>query len=261
MVRTCPVLRVLAYCRAGHSAPRPAIRASTRRWPSPIATLVGFSAQSHRYAATRKESLPLRSPVKIRPVRFPPWAAGARPTIASSRGRSDPQPGMGRPLSNARRGMRGGAPRLLPRAGADQTQACAACTVHCATSGSPSVAMHRWPGPPRPPRCPPPAYPARRGRPGQSPGASSSGPVPSSSGGHRRPRPRESPASDQAIPSRMSCSLTEHLAEAEPRHEPVQHERAAADHVNPPGVHHADGGPGGPGLGQQAAGHGVHVGR
>ena len=39
--------------------------------PSPIATLVGFSAQSHRYSDAKRKS-PLRSPVKIRPVRFPP---------------------------------------------------------------------------------------------------------------------------------------------------------------------------------------------
>src|ERR1700758_3197954 len=39
---------------------------------------------------------PERSPWKPRPVRLPPSAAGASPTI-SSRGRSDPQPGTGRP--------------------------------------------------------------------------------------------------------------------------------------------------------------------
>ncbi len=53
----------------------------------------------------------------------------------------------------------------------------------------------------------------------------------------------------------------QYLAEAEPLHKPVKHERAAADHVDAPRMHHADGGAGGPGLGQQAARHGVHVSR
>src|SRR5207247_354145 len=39
---------------------------------------------------------PLRSPVNVRPVRLPPWAAGASPTT-STRARGSPKPGTGRP--------------------------------------------------------------------------------------------------------------------------------------------------------------------
>src|SRR5436190_1505070 len=39
---------------------------------------------------------PERSPVKTRPVRFPPWAAGARPSTYT-RARGSPKPGTGRP--------------------------------------------------------------------------------------------------------------------------------------------------------------------
>ncbi len=46
-------------------------------------------------AAPRRGSHPERSPVKTRPVRFPPCAAGARPTIVS-RARGSPHPGTGR---------------------------------------------------------------------------------------------------------------------------------------------------------------------
>jgi hypothetical protein len=37
-----------------------------------------------------------RSPVNTRPVRFPPWAAGARPTT-TTRASGSPKPGTGRP--------------------------------------------------------------------------------------------------------------------------------------------------------------------
>ena len=51
------------------------------------------------------------------------------------------------------------------------------------------------------------------------------------------------------------------LTEATPLHDAVEDERAAADHVDAPRMHHADRGAFGPRLGEQAAGHGVHIGR
>jgi hypothetical protein len=72
-----------------------AIQVPSSRWPSSAATLAGWTASPHRYSDANRKS-PLRSPVKIRPVRLPPWAAGARPTI-SSHGFAAPQPGTGRP--------------------------------------------------------------------------------------------------------------------------------------------------------------------
>jgi hypothetical protein len=44
--------------------------------------------------SARKIQSPLRSPVNIRPVRFPPWAAGAKPTINRSASKS-PKTGTG----------------------------------------------------------------------------------------------------------------------------------------------------------------------
>src|SRR5262249_59585692 len=72
-----------------------AMLAGISRWPSPAVTDVGWAASPHRYSDANRTS-PLRSPVKTRPVRLPPWAAGARPAISTA-GRSSPQPGMGRP--------------------------------------------------------------------------------------------------------------------------------------------------------------------
>src|SRR5215813_1781227 len=71
------------------------ILARISRWPSPAVTDVGWAASPHRYSDANRTS-PLRSPVKTRPVRLPPWAAGARPAISTA-GRWSPQPGMGRP--------------------------------------------------------------------------------------------------------------------------------------------------------------------
>src|SRR3954453_11701834 len=63
--------------------------------PSSRATEVGWLARPHRYIAAYRKS-PLRSPVKIRPVRLPPCAAGASPTMAMVAAGS-PKPGTGRP--------------------------------------------------------------------------------------------------------------------------------------------------------------------
>ena len=71
------------------------IRASTRRWPSPACWLVACAAQPVRCRLAKSQSA-LGSPVKIRPVRLPPLAAGASPTISSD-GSGSPQPGIGRP--------------------------------------------------------------------------------------------------------------------------------------------------------------------
>ena len=51
----------------------------------------GWLAKPARWSAANRKS-PERSPVKTRPVRLPPWAAGARPTT-SSRACGSPKPG------------------------------------------------------------------------------------------------------------------------------------------------------------------------
>ena len=71
------------------------IRVPIRRCPSPAWVLVGRAASPARCNAAKSQS-PLRSPVNTRPVRLPPWAAGASPTTRIS-GRSAPQPAIGRP--------------------------------------------------------------------------------------------------------------------------------------------------------------------
>ena len=63
--------------------------------PSAASTLIGELARPARCIAAYSTS-PDRSPVKTRPVRLAPFAAGARPTI-TSRGRAAPQPGTGLP--------------------------------------------------------------------------------------------------------------------------------------------------------------------
>ena len=63
--------------------------------PSPACVLVGCVASPARCSAAYSQS-PLRSPVKMRPVRLPPCAAGASPTTRM-RGRRAPQPDTGRP--------------------------------------------------------------------------------------------------------------------------------------------------------------------
>src|SRR5690606_941134 len=71
------------------------IRAPISFWPSPACVLVAWAARPVRWSEANSQS-PLRSPVKIRPVRLPPCAAGARPTM-STRGCSSPHPATGRP--------------------------------------------------------------------------------------------------------------------------------------------------------------------
>jgi len=62
--------------------------------PSSRDTLRAWFASPARCSAAYRKS-PDRSPVKTRPVRLPPCAAGARPTTAS-RARGSPHPGTGR---------------------------------------------------------------------------------------------------------------------------------------------------------------------
>ena len=67
-------IRLITYCSCG--------------------VLVGWFANPVRYREAKSQS-PERSPVKIRPVRLPPWAAGASP-ITTTRARGSPKPGSGR---------------------------------------------------------------------------------------------------------------------------------------------------------------------
>ena len=70
-------------------------QAPMRRRPSSAETEWGWLARPARCIARNSQS-PDRSPVKTRPVRLPPWAAGARPattTLASG----SPKPVIGRP--------------------------------------------------------------------------------------------------------------------------------------------------------------------
>ena len=64
------------------------------RRPSSAATDVGCDAKPVRYSDANRKS-PDRSPVKIRPVRLPPCAAGASPTTRT-RAAGSPNPGSGR---------------------------------------------------------------------------------------------------------------------------------------------------------------------
>ena len=72
-----------------------AMYASRNFKPSPARTDSGWFAKPVRYNDANKKS-PERSPVNTRPVRLPPWAAGARPT-SRSRALGSPKPGTGRP--------------------------------------------------------------------------------------------------------------------------------------------------------------------
>ena len=118
--RRCPAPRASARWPAARSAPRATIRVPISRCPSPARVLVGRAASPTRCSAANSQS-PLRSPVKIRPVRLPPWAAGARPTTRT-RGAASPQPAIGRPqygsaANDLRFGRRRPARATAPAAG------------------------------------------------------------------------------------------------------------------------------------------------
>src|SRR3954466_3862588 len=71
------------------------IQASMSSRPSSRSTDVGWLAKPARCSAAKRKS-PERSPVKMRPVRLPPCAAGARPRMMT-RACGSPKPGIGRP--------------------------------------------------------------------------------------------------------------------------------------------------------------------
>ena len=71
------------------------IQQSRSARPSSRCSEVGWLAKPVRCSAANRKS-PERSPVKTRPVRFAPCAAGARPRI-STRAAGSPKPGIGRP--------------------------------------------------------------------------------------------------------------------------------------------------------------------
>ena len=160
------------------------------------------AAVRRRRQAHDQHPRPLRPPAGNRP---PPVTLGRRTTAASRR---DPLPPFDQPGA--------GAAHRLPRHELGQ-------------------------GPGRG------GEPAHRGRVHPATGvadvAGSSGqPVPGGTGlagcpAARRHRPV---TSDQAMPSRMSCSLTTTSPKPNRGHDPVEHQCASADHVDPARVHHRD---------------------
>ena len=96
------LVRSSACSRAARSEPpRPSGRrsAAARRRRC---TLVGLAASPARCSAANSQS-PLRSPVKMRPVRLPPCAAGASPTITIDALADHPSPGSDVPSTARRR--------------------------------------------------------------------------------------------------------------------------------------------------------------
>jgi hypothetical protein len=71
------------------------IQAPKSRRPSSRWCETGRFAKPVRWSAAKRKS-PERSPVKRRPVRLAPWAAGARPRMTTLAAGS-PKPGTGRP--------------------------------------------------------------------------------------------------------------------------------------------------------------------
>ena len=71
------------------------MRVSCRMRPSSRCLESGELANPNLYRAPNSQSA-LRSPVNIRPVRLPPWAAGASPTI-NKRACGSPKAGRGLP--------------------------------------------------------------------------------------------------------------------------------------------------------------------
>src|SRR5215472_11827675 len=222
------------------------ILAPISRWPSPAATDVGWAASPHRYSDANKTS-PLRSPVKTRPVRLPPWAAGARPTISTA-GRSSPQPGMGRPQYRSPRDerrltaatcsrhstSRGQARHTDCRATSSATvPAPAASARTCAASWATGVAaVAGSSGQPVPGGTGPSGIPR--------PGSAVTGPSPARPGTGPVTRPATGAGQRQRPGDAVQDVVLagQHLGEPEPGHDLLEHQRPAADHVHPTGVHH-----------------------
>src|SRR6266516_2382758 len=233
------------------------ILARISRWPSPAATDVGCAASPHRYSDANRTS-PLRSPVKIRPVRLPPWAAGARPTISTA-GRSAPQPGTGRPQYRSPREdgrltaatcsrhstsrgqawqtdcMATSSATVPAPAARARTPAASRATGVAAVAGSPGQPV---------PGC---TGPSGASPPGPALIGSVTGPAPSPA----RPHPlqtaspawaRVTGAGPRQRPGDAVQNVVlagQYLSEPEAGHDRLEHQRPAADHVHPAGVHHA----------------------
>src|SRR3954452_2722349 len=121
-----------------------AIHASFSRRPSPRCREGGWLARPARYMAAKSQS-PDRSPVNTRPVRLPPWAAGARPRTRT-RAAGSPKPGMGRPQysSSAKRRTRTRAPSSRrARSGGQRPQAMTSrsSAAQAAASGEPAPVL------------------------------------------------------------------------------------------------------------------------
>ena len=99
---TCRAPPASACWRAARSGPRPRRTRRAARSPSSRATDVGLVREAARGSIDAKRKSPDRSPVKTRPVRFPPCAAGASPTT-STRGVGIAEPGNGPRPSSPRR--------------------------------------------------------------------------------------------------------------------------------------------------------------
>ena len=201
--RRCPVRSRRGLFSGGAHRTAATIRAPISRWPSPAAVrLVGSAASPHRYSEANRKS-PLRSPVKIRPVRLPPCAAGASPTISTRGARRLPSRAPAAPStarSRERRAFdrrhllapfdqpRAGPAHRLPRRQLGQRPACAASAASartCGGVGGTGVAGRR--------RVVRPAGARRYRQAATRPAVIAA---------------RPPVASDQAMPSRMSCSLT-----------------------------------------------------
>src|SRR6185437_8165062 len=88
------------------------IHAPVRRSPSSRATDVGWFAKPTRNSEANSQS-PERSPVKIRPVRLPPCAAGARPS-SRTRACGSPNPATDGPSTPRKRTPPASRARPLP---------------------------------------------------------------------------------------------------------------------------------------------------
>ena len=114
--------------------------APTASNPSSRPMLSGWFDNPARHIAPHSHS-PDRSPVKTRPVRLPPWAAGASPTTARA-APGVPEPGQGAP------------PVLLPGERGPW------CASHLLSPSPPNAGRGGTlrPRPPEPPGCHPPRH-------------------------------------------------------------------------------------------------------
>ena len=158
--RRCRARRASARWPAARSGPPRPSGCRPARWPSPACVLVGWVASPARCSAANSQS-PLRSPVKMRPVRLPPCAAGASPTT-STRGigvapaRDRPAPvrlGRRRPAASRPRPARATRP-AAGRPGRPRRAASSSASV-----GATAASRRRRRGRARP------AWPASPGRP------------------------------------------------------------------------------------------------